>query len=90
MKIIYKYPINTLGYTAITLPINYKILKIAEQRQSINLWAEIDTDQTEFSSVGLLIVGTGHEFELPSSAEYLDTVFIAQGNLVYHIYKITN
>ncbi|MGS0526458.1 DUF7352 domain-containing protein [Zobellia nedashkovskayae] len=59
MKVIYKYPIETKDKQLLELPIGFEVLRVANQRNQIVIWALIDeyakTDEYEIE-----VHGTGN------------------------------
>jgi len=87
MKRIYKYDLVLTSQQSVYLPLHTKILCAKEQYNSIVIYAEIDTDVMDEEFVEFIIVGTGHP--VPDlNMEYIDTVLLDDGRLVWHVYKI--
>ena len=86
MRKIHKYsiPIDT---GTIHIPWDYQILKVAGQRENICLWAVVETDAAS-SPMSFAIVPTGVEPPTPQKGHYLDTVFLNNGALVFHVYML--
>lgn len=87
MKAVYKYPLGRLlvNYTSVELPLNAKILKVAEQEDKICLWCEVDLETAALERRRFTILGTGDQFN-DISLKYLDTVFV--GQFVWHVYEV--
>ncbi len=73
----------------IEAPKGAKILKIANQRDKICMWIQVDPQNTKDTEpICLLVMGTGLEFQLLNEkSEYLDTVFLYNAALVLHVYR---
>ena len=90
MRSIFKYDINAAKSGIIEGPIT-KLLTAQAQHGSIMVWAEVDTD-AENVKYEIVPIGTG--WSLYSSTgkcvldthQYLGTVQLASGALVFHIY----
>ena len=91
MRSIYKYHIDNSNSGIIEGPIT-KILTAQEQHGSIVVWAEVDTEK-ENKVFDFMIIGTGWPLDAPKNKEcvldthnYLSTVQLAGGALVFHVY----
>ena len=91
MRSIYKYHINNSNGGVIEGPIT-KILTAQEQRGCIVVWAEVDTEK-ENKVFDFVIIGTGWPLDPSKNKEcvldthnYLSTVQLASGMLVFHVY----
>lgn len=88
-QVVYKYiiPMNDVGI--VTMPAGDKILKIADQHGHIAIWAQHDCrfGGVVFERRSFAVVGTGMPI-VDAKWQYLDTVLIAGGDLVFHIYEI--
>ena len=98
-KRVYKHELNLGLDTLLNIPKGNKILKCAEQYGKIYLWALVDIDRIlEPGTEGVFphlkfrrfrIYGTGHNIvQLPGNIEYVDTVLMAGGSLVWHIFEL--
>ncbi len=87
MKRVFKYNLQPNGL--VRLPKGAQILHIAEQHMNIQLWALVTDPDPDciIEEVQLHIFGTGHEIPNPDSLEYFQTFIMAQGNLVFHVFK---
>ena len=90
MRSIYKYDIST-DNGIINGPIT-KLLTAQVQNGAIVIWAEIDTDKPE-RKFQIVPIGTGWPLDPPAGKDcvldthtYIDTVQLAGGSLVLHIY----
>ena len=60
-KVIYKYKLEITDYQKIYLPIGSKILSVANQRESLCLWALVDPDGNFGEHLHHIeIIGTGN------------------------------
>ena len=50
------------------------------------MWALVDPDQTYDEVVKIRCAGTGHEIK--EDVEYIDTVMLFDGALVFHFFKV--
>lgn len=88
MRTIYKYRLEFISDQRIALPIDAQILKIAEQDDSIQLWAMQGTETTQYENREIRMVGTGFTFG-GDNMLYLDTV-LSRSGLVWHFFELLN
>lgn len=84
MKTIFKYelPINDTAY--VPMPAGAKILSAQVQNERPCIWAEVDSDAA--IEMRLIIVhGTGHP--VLQHGEFIGTIQIDGGRLVFHIFE---
>lgn len=90
MAVVYKYELG-LGRSSVTMPKGARVLHIAEQHGSVQMWACVDPDAApeirEF-----LLVGTGHEFDDPPHSddtrwEHVGTFIVEGGSFVFHVFE---
>lgn len=86
MKTVYKYRLNTDAYQYIVLPVGAKLLCVKMQAETPFLWALIDKEQTHNEMVAIRCAGTGHDIK--DDVEYIDTIMVAGGLLVFHFFKV--
>lgn len=86
MKTVYKYPLKIDDYQQVILPIDAKILCIKVQNGTPYLWALIDKEQTHNETVTIRCAGTGHDIK--DEVEYIDTIMVVGGALVFHFFKV--
>ena len=91
MRSIYKYDITTVENGIIEGPIT-KLLSVQAQRGSIMVWAEVDTDKLN-RKFQIIPIGTGWPLDAPTGEDcildthnYIGTVQLAGGALVFHVY----
>ena len=85
MRTIHKQVLDVIGEQVIFLPIDAKILCLKNQRESVCMWYECDTDYP-IERVVIRCYGTGQEIE--GNLEYLGTVLTLNGNGVWHYFKL--
>jgi len=86
MKRIFKYNLMITDKQGIYLSLHAKILCVKEQHNNIVIYVEIDTLVRGEEYVEFIIVGTGHP--IPDlNLEYIDTLMMEDGALVWHVYK---
>jgi len=87
MQTIYKYPLHILDRQEVPLPKGAQILSIQMQNGYPCLWALCNPDKP-VSPRTLYMVGTGHPFNMdPSVIRFIDTVQMAGGSLVFHLFE---
>jgi len=86
MKTIYKYVLYP-SMNFYMMPEGAKILKVDAQEGDICLWAEVDPNAMH-ASRRIETYGTG--VNMPADpGEYLGTVLLENGQLVFHVYDAT-
>jgi hypothetical protein len=91
MRSIFKYDVVEAKNGIIEGPIT-KLLTAQVQHGSIMVWAEVDTD-AENVKYQVIPIGTGWPLDAPAGEQcvldthqYLSTVQLAGGGLVFHVY----
>ena len=86
-KVVYKYKLQiTKVIQEVVLPLGAQILCIKMQNDELCMWALADPDQTYNEVVKIRCAGTGHE--ITEDVEYIDTVMLLDGELVFHFFKV--
>jgi len=86
MKRIFKYNLKTLDEQRLKLPKGSKILSVTEQYNEIILYAMVDDDVTETETYSIIIHGTGHIVTKAQNYEFIDTVKLMDGQLMFHLF----
>lgn len=86
MKTVYKYPLVIDDYQKVTLPINAKLLCIKKQNEKLCLWVLIDKEETCTEQITIRCAGTGHPIK--ENVEYIDSIMMMGGSLVFHFFKV--
>lgn len=91
MRSIFKYDIVNTGNGVIEGPIT-KLLTAQVQHGTIVVWAEVDTE-AENVKYQIVPIGTGWPLDAPvgeqcilDTHQYIGTVQLAGGSLVFHVY----
>lgn len=91
MRSIFKYDVVEAKNGIIEGPIT-KLLTAQVQHGSIKVWAEVDTE-AENAKYQIIPIGTGWPLDAPAgeqcvldSHQYIGTVQLASGGLVFHVY----
>ena len=88
MKRVYKQKLAVCDEQDIFLPKGSKALHIDIQKEDVCMWFECD-DEAQMERRKILCIGTG--YRVPSQeAEYIGTVLLYGGSLVYHFYMEAN
>lgn len=82
---IYKYPLRIADEQEVLLPAGARILTVQPQNDVINLWALVNPAATA-EAVNIRMYGTGHPIDNSEKMEYLNTVQLYGGRLVFHIF----
>ena len=86
-KVVYKYKLQlTKVIQEVVLPLGAQILCIKMQNDELCMWALVDPDQTYNEVVKIRCAGTGHE--ITEDVEYINTVVLLDGELVFHFFKV--
>ena len=86
---IYKYVLVITDNQIVELPIDSKIIHVAEQSGKLCIWVEIYSNSSESRSEPRTILskGTGPEYEEDGREEHIGTVLMSSG-LVWHVYEV--
>ncbi|MDD5487265.1 MAG: hypothetical protein PHW65_06910 [Dehalococcoidales bacterium] len=90
MKKIYKYTLQIEDKQTLKLPEGSKILSVAEQNNSIVLYALVNTATENAEHVSVIIHGTGHQANDVDGCTFLGTVKLYGGDLMFHVFVKTN
>lgn len=94
MKVIYKYKLEfddrtdiDAWKTSVQLPVGAQILTAGAQGTDVFIWAIIDKDRKETFTAKFRVIPTGlHAFD-DYNLSYLSTVFMNNGQYVFHIFR---
>lgn len=87
MKTIYKYPFEITDEQTLMLPTNAQILTVQTQWDAPCLWAMIDPEEKRTEKVTIRVYGTGHPIDDSDNLDYLGTVQMLSGQLVFHVFR---
>lgn len=82
MKTIYKYHIALKKEQTIVLPMEYQILGIQMQNDTLCMWVMVDMDNP-VESINIRIYGTGHEIT-EEDIKHIGTIQI--DGFVWHVF----
>ena len=84
MQTIYEYTFSLIDEQTVNMPLNAIILYCGIQRESICLWALVDTEDLDGSRT-FLIKGTGYQCDDVKYANYVGTVQL--NGFVWHVFE---
>lgn len=92
MNLIWKEKLpTTSGARSMLVPKHARILSVQAQREEISIWFEFsEADREDLTPRFFATIETGEPFRTPSGKrlEFLDTVQLAGGYYVLHIYEL--
>ena len=89
MRTIHKFQIPASEFPTITMPVGAEVLSAKSQRgNDITLWALVETN-AEMAKRTFVVVGTGHPMPCieRDRLRFIDTVLLAEGALVFHVFE---
>lgn len=84
MKRILKYTLDIVDYQELTLSENSKILSVVNQRDNIVLYAL--TSEPTTCTYSIIMHGTGHPADDVIGAQFIGTVSLYNGSLMFHVF----
>lgn len=84
LKSIYKYTLNPQETTILSLPKGIKILSTESQNDNIVVYGIVDPNEDETQDYEFRVYGTGFEFF--RELEFLGTVKMYNGELMFHVF----
>jgi hypothetical protein len=84
MKRILKYTLDIVDHQELTLSENSKILSVQNQRDSIVLYAL--TNELTTCTYSIIMHGTGHTADDVIGAQFIGTVSLHNGSLMFHVF----
>lgn len=75
------------GTRTVDLPEGAQVLHVHEQRGEVCLWAMVDP-QSMIESRTFLVTGTGHDFSGVDKTDYIGSVHLEGGSLVFHVFEV--
>lgn len=87
MKCIYKYQLDLIiGIPqSVDMPIGSEILSVKEQYNEVVLYALVDPTRDKRSRK-IVIIATGQEYENLHASQYIGTVSLDRGILMFHVF----
>ncbi len=83
---IFKYPLIITDIVRIPIKGLVEVLSVVVQHERLVLCAIVDPDSVKETEISVAIVGTGHEYKLNSSWNFLGTHLMANGALMWHVW----
>lgn len=83
---VYKYSLEIKDEQMVLLPIGARILTVQQQNNNIFLWALVNSTASEEQAFTIRIHGTGHAISDSDELEYINTVQLYGGKLVFHVF----
>lgn len=90
MKTIYKYPLNTHGFTTLAIHHSAKVLSVASQNNSLVMWAEVDTSNNLITREFFSALTGGALPDIPDGycRNFTGTAVMFNGQFVVHVFEI--
>lgn len=85
MSKIFKYPLKVTDIQSVSLPVAHQILSVQVQRGEVCLWARVWED-TPLMPKLIYIYGTGHPVEDRIPMDFMGTIQMRDGALVFHVF----
>ena len=82
---VFKYPFSPTDVFTIEMPQGAEVLHVDMQNQTPCIWAKVDPDAPTVNR-RFRMAGTG--YDLGDVAAHVGTIFMADGNLVFHLFEI--
>ena len=88
MKTIWKFPIPIHDVVTLRMPKGAEVLRVAAQGDQPCMWALVDTEAPK-ENRHFRFAGTGHPIDEKGRMKFIDTFFMRDGALVFHIFEYT-
>ncbi len=89
MQKILKYKLHIIGNMSISMPKNAWILTVQVQKGLLQIWAMVDTNETQEENREFSVVTTGEQFNTYNQDyNYIGTFQTENGNFVGHLFEI--
>lgn len=86
MKIIYKYPLSMNDSQTISVHGGVKPLSAQTQYESPVVWVEVDMESNDYPTYEFKIIPTGAPYPIDDELQFLDTLQMLAGQLIFHVY----
>lgn len=87
MKTIWKFPVDVSDRVALPMPRGAEILTIENQGGAVCIWALVDSEAILVTRK-LAFRGTGHPADGLDSSQYVGSVLLNGGALVFHLFDL--
>jgi len=88
MKRVYKYPLDIQDEVVVMMPKGARVLSVQVQNGRPCLWAAVDPNKMTLEERWFRIAGTGYPVEDSIIENYIGTVQMYEGKLVFHVFEI--
>jgi hypothetical protein len=89
MITVWKQPLRITPFQPITIPEGAEVLHIAEQHGELCIWFRCDTSARPVTRY-IAICGTGGACPSDDEGQYLGSVLMLEGGLVWHVFVKVN
>ena len=84
---VFKYEIPVANEPTVRLPKGAGILSVGQQNNKMYLWALVNPSEQQTERRVLRIAGTDHEIAEIEELNFLGTVHMHGGDLVFHVFE---
>lgn len=89
MTKVYKFPLEISDEKKVLMPEGAKVLTVQVQKGKPCLWAECNPDGEPVLRT-FLIRGTGHPIDDEIEKEYIGTIQMCEGSIIFHVFEKKN
>lgn len=86
MTKVYKFPLDISDEQKVSMPEGAKVLTVQVQKGKPCIWAECNPDGLPVLRT-FLIRGTGHPIDDEIEKEYIGTIQMCEGSIIYHVFE---
>ena len=87
MKVIYKYELKG-QCNILELPLNAKVLCAMNQRETMQIWVEIDLLEDDKEERIFEVHGTGHDYLNNPNRVYINSISLQSGTFIFHVFEV--
>ena len=87
MRKIWKIQLRAQDNQVVAMPIGSQILTVQIQKGNICLWFSVDPEENQLVERHIRIIGTGKPIIDEPVLQYIGTVQMAEGDLIWHIFE---
>ncbi len=88
-SVVWKYVLPLEDCASIDMPIGCKVLSAGVQDEQICIWALVDpSDLIGTARYRFRIAGTGRPIKDSEHLDFIDTVLLMGGSLVFHVFQV--
>jgi len=88
MKRIFKYELKGEDKQFLQLPLNSRLLSVEEVRGNVALYALVDDEERAVENYSIIIHGTGHCSDDVKGYNFISTVKLQDGSIVFHVFVL--